>query len=171
VDPLSRQRRDRPRPDQDPLLTICYKSQSPSGLLLVGDGPGEYLRQVEELRYLCVGVPREVGELEHLELLWRQRPQGLPDLGSLGVAPGLSEGLARLRGGGRCLCAALCSVAAGDRTQLIHAPMVDDGEYPTYNSQSYTTGGFRFSVRLSEGVPEVRFDVVHRVPREKPLRG
>lgn len=105
-----------------------------------------------------MGAPREVGELEHFELLQRQRPQGLPDLGSLGVASGLSEGLARLRGGGRCLCSVLCSAAAGDRTQLIHAPMVHDGEYPRITPRVTQPAGFRFRVRLSEGVPEVRFE-------------
>jgi hypothetical protein len=53
-------------------------------------------RQVQKLRYLRVGVPGEVRELQHLQLLLRQPPQGLPDLLALGVAPGLAERFARL---------------------------------------------------------------------------
>jgi hypothetical protein len=60
-------------------------------------------RQVQKVGYLHVGVPREVRQLQHLELLRRQTLQGLPDLGSLGVAPGLDESLAWLRGRSCCL--------------------------------------------------------------------
>src|SRR5919107_1561726 len=91
------------------------------------DGPE---RQVQKLRYLRVGVPGEVRELQHLELLRRQPPQGLPDLLALGVAPGLAERFAGLRSGSLRLDFVPGPAAARSRAQLVYAAVANDREYP-----------------------------------------
>src|ERR687894_2280702 len=79
---------------------------------------------------LDVSVAREVRQLQYLQLFLRKRFQGLAHLPLLGVAPGLSEGLAGL--GRRCgsLDLVLHPAAARAGADLVDAAVADYGEDP-----------------------------------------